>query len=83
MAPHRYMELEKKIRSDPRLSEYFWLRSIYSSSLWNDATHDDKIDFIATWTSPLERNSIYISKISETDNAKFNKIKPAGDRQYC
>ena len=36
-----------------------------------------------TWMSPLERNSIYISKISETDNAKFNKIKPAADRQYC
>ena len=41
-----------------------------------------KIDPIATWMSLREGSLLYISKISEADCAKFNKIMSLGGRQY-
>ena len=39
-------------------------------------------DFIATKTSPSESSSLFIINISEAYNAKFNKIRSLGGRQY-
>ena len=41
-----------------------------------------EIDLIAYRASLYERNLLFISKITEADSAKFNKIRFPGGRKY-
>ena len=41
-----------------------------------------KLDFIAIWTSPWDGCLVYIIKINKADNAKTNKRRSLGGKQY-
>ena len=40
-------------------------------------------DLIASWASLTEGSLQFISGIPKADNAKYNKIRSLGDRQFC
>ena len=61
-----------------------WGRILYRKNLilYRLTFEIHKINLIVTWMSQHVGSSLYISNIFQAVNAKFNKIRSLGGRQY-